>query len=337
MRRTWMRWVGTTLVATGFVSGCVTSSTSGSRPLAQTLTGTWQPSALSADANPSLNSASPAASAVEEAPQDPYGKLPQQAVATSAMSGSVVLASLKQAGSSLTESLRIQPKITEAADPVKLNNQPANSQKVGADLHYHAGYFFETQHKLPDAAAHYREALQTTPDDIRCLAAYGRVQDQLGNPTEAESYLRRACQLAPQDPAPLSDLAQCYARRQNWEAAIPCAQEAIRLQPANQGNRVRLAGILLDAGRETEAVQELASVHGEALAHYQIGCLLYERRATEAAKQHVQRSLELKPYFATAQQTLDRWQAAANRENTLAKQTIARNALPAPRRLPVAN
>jgi tetratricopeptide (TPR) repeat protein len=206
--------------------------------------------------------------------------------------------------------LKIPEKVIPAVDPVKLDNQPANAAQVAADLHYHAGYFLEAQQKPVEAAIHYRDVLQKSPDDARAVAGYGRVQEQLGNTVEASQYLQRACELAPRDPAPFNDLAQFHARQSNLDAAIQYQRQAVSLGPTNQVYRSTLAKFLVDAGRSDEAVQQLAAAHGEAAAHFQVSCLLQDRGQTELARNHLQHSLVLNPNLAPARQMWDRWQAA---------------------------
>ena len=95
-----------------------------------------------------------------------------------------------------------------ARRPDQTRQCAGRSNQVAADLHCHAGYFFETQKKYAEASSHYRDAMTKSPRDARALAGYGRVQDQLGNRIEADQYLMKACEVAPQDPGPRGDLAQ---------------------------------------------------------------------------------------------------------------------------------
>lgn len=266
MKLRWIRGAWCVVAATAISQGCATPS--------------WM-TTTSTDSTQSglhLGAASSEADAQSTLPRDPYGDLPQQAMATSTSSGGVVLASLKQAGSSISNALKIQPKVTEVVDPVKLDNGPKNQQQVAADLHYHAGYFFETQLKYVEAAAHYRDALKTAPQDAKVLAGYGRVQNQLGNPLEAEAYLTKACESAPQDPTYRSDLAACLARRQKWDGAIEQARYAVKLSPTETRYRLGLAELLVDSGHTDEAFRELAGAFGEAGAQQQISAILAARR-----------------------------------------------------------
>jgi predicted negative regulator of RcsB-dependent stress response len=233
------------------------------------------------------------------APTDGYGAMPKQPIQMGTTTGAL-LAPIRQAGDSIAKALQIKPKVSTADDPVKLDNQPDDKERVAADLHYHAGYFFESQQKFTEAAAHYRSALDRSPKQSLYLAAYGRMQDQLGNRAEAEDFLRRACELAPQDPAPLQDLAQCYARRQDLERAIQCLEKAVTLQPTNAIYRSHLARILIEAGRPDDAVRNLATVHGEANAQMVVASFLNERKRKDATQQGIRTASGIDPNLRSA-------------------------------------
>lgn len=225
--------------------------------------------------------------------------------------GGVVLASLANVGKKLSQAIQIPTSVTPAVDPVKLDNAPANTTEVAADLHYRAGHFFEMQEKPAEAASHFREALQKSPQDARALAGYGRALARLGNTVEAEAYLTKASAQAPQDPAPHHDLAQFYSQQKNLEAAIRCEQKAVELQPNNPQYRVALASLLLDSGNHADAAHVLAAVFGDAMACFHVGCMLNDRQQSQLARQYMQQSLALNPGLAPAREKLDRWGFAA--------------------------
>jgi tetratricopeptide (TPR) repeat protein len=321
MRCGWSLWFGTVLTTTALTSGCTTPTLFGPRSAAQSAT-----SATSASPVQESNASSALSSQANSSE-----KLVKPAQSATTSTSEIALASLLQAGKSVSNALKIQPKISPFLDPVKLDNQPANSAQVAADLHYHAGFFRENQQDYMAAAAHYREVLQKSPNDVRALAGYGRVQDQMGNTVEAEDYLRRACELAPRDPALWNDLAQSHLRRGNLDMAIRCQEQTVTLQSTNGLYRAALAKLLVATERPDEAVLQLAAVHGDAMAHFQVACLLHERQATDLARVHLQKSLELNPSLAPARQMLDRWQmAVAGLTPNRPDQTASSTRLPAP-------
>ncbi|MGE3779703.1 MAG: tetratricopeptide repeat protein, partial [Pirellulaceae bacterium] len=236
---------------------------------------------------------------------DPLGTPPPQAaVAASGFSGSMVLASMRQAGTSVAKSLQIQPKVIPAPDPVKLDSFGAADQSVAAELHYHAGRVFETQNSLPSAAAHYRDALARSPRDVKLLVSYARVLDRMGNVQEADKLYRQAIEIDPNNASTYNDLAMCHARHGNVDLALGTLQRAVRLEPANPLFRNNFAVVLVDADRHEEAFQHLRDAHGEAIAHYNLGYLLLERNARDAAVFHFQRALNVDPGLDVARDML---------------------------------
>jgi tetratricopeptide (TPR) repeat protein len=225
--------------------------------------------------------------------------------AASAFSGSGMLASFQRTRESFVDAMRIQPKVIPAADPVKLDNQPADMNSAAADLHYHAGRMFEAHGSTEVAAAHYRDALSRAPNDVKLLTGYARIQDKLGNVPEADAAYKRAIELNPSDGSAYNDLAMCHARHGNLDVAMGTLQRAINLEPGNKLYRNNLALVLVDSGRQDEAFQHLVAAHGEAVAHYNLGYMLLERKSQEAAAAHFRQALALNPQLNVARQLLD--------------------------------
>jgi Tfp pilus assembly protein PilF len=222
-----------------------------------------------------------------------------------ASSSAAVAASLRNTRNSISSALTIQPRVTPASDPTRLDSRPANANLVSADLHYHAARVYEATNSLESATAHYRDALIRSPNDPKLVLSYSRVQDRAGNFQEAEAGYRRAIALAPNDAKAFNDLAMCHNRQGKWDSAIGNLQHAIQLDPANPLYRNNLALVLVDAGRSAEALPQLVAVHGEAAAHYNLGYMLLDRKLTAEAEQHFTRALELNPQLTQARQMLE--------------------------------
>lgn len=316
-----MRGAGTAKIASLLLAGistcgCVTSGPWGGSPEASPYVPAATAASLPAPANNATapTSAAPA-TPTPTSPSTPLGQAtqpgtplglpaPSMAIPYPTSMGAAILASLRETRDLLLDAVAIEPHVTPAADPVRLDSQPANAQAVSADLHYHAGRMFESSHSWSTAASHYQSALARSPNDVRLLISHARAQDRLGNFAEAEATYRRAIELSPNDTRALNDLAMCYARQQNWDAAIGNLQRAIRLDPSNPLYRNNLALILVDAGRPYEAFEHLVTAHGEAIAHYNLGHMLLQRNLPTEAEQHFRRALELNPQLAEAQKML---------------------------------
>ncbi|MCB2097689.1 MAG: tetratricopeptide repeat protein, partial [Parvularculaceae bacterium] len=66
----------------------------------------------------------------------------------------------------------------------------------------------------------YERVLAETPDDARALSLYGLALLQAGRPSEAETPLRRAVELQPNDPGYKSGLAELYFKTGDDETAL---------------------------------------------------------------------------------------------------------------------
>jgi superkiller protein 3 len=172
-------------------------------------------------------------------------------------------------------------------------------------LHYHAAKVFESNNSLEVAARHYQDAIAKAPQDARLHTAYARLLDRAGRFTDAEAEYRKAIELNPKDASALNDLAMCNNRQQRWDAAVSLLQQAIQKDPGNPLYRNNLALVLIDAGRPVDAFNQMASVHGEAGAHYNLGYMLLDRGKRQEAEQHFARALELNPQLAQARQMLE--------------------------------
>lgn len=254
------------------------------------------------------NSPSTAAASTAPATQplmNPWGAVPGVAgTATMSPGGQGLAHALLDSTDLLTEGFRLKPHVVHAVDPVRLDSRPANAAAVASDLHFHAGRVFEGKNSLASAAGHYRDALSRNPNDVPVLLSYARVQDRMGNYAEAEASYYRVLALNPLEASAHNGLGLCFARQAKWDVAMQAIQEAIRLQPENSLYRNNLALILLDVGRVDEAFGQLAAVHGEAGAYYNLGYLLFERQRHEEAQWHFARALELNPHLEQARQML---------------------------------
>ena len=61
-------------------------------------------------------------------------------------------------------------------------------------------------------------------------------------------------------------------------------RQAVKLEPKRKLYRNNLATVLVDMGRTDEAWDELSSVHTPAVAHYNLGYLLYQGAVPEVQR-----------------------------------------------------
>lgn len=153
---------------------------------------------------------------------------------------------------------------------------------------------------FPGAIKQYELALAKDPSHQAALLGMAHIFDSQGNLNKAMVYYRQAVKAHPQDATGHNDLGLCYARQNRLQEAAQSLERAVQLEPNNPRYRNNIAKVLVEMGYPEPAFAHLAEAHGEAVAHYNVGCLLYERGDREGALEH----------FATAYE-MDRTMAAA--------------------------
>ncbi len=216
--------------------------------------------------------------------------------------GNPFLASLRSTSASIGDALTIDPKVIPAADATSLASQTPD---VGADLHCRAAQVYEGQQNISAAISHYQKALAISPGEPRILVGFGRLYDRQNDLHRAQGYYQQALQLDPNHCPALNALGISYAKQGNLDAAIAHISKAAQLQPASPRYKNNLANVLVDAGRTGEAYTQLASVHGEAVAHYNLGYLLLQQGKTDLARQELGLALQANPYLQQARQVLN--------------------------------
>lgn len=218
-----------------------------------------------------------------------------------ASTGSGWLASLRSSGAAVGDAFSIKPQTIPAVDPTSLANRPGD---VGGALNYHAAKVYEADGNIAGAMALYQKSLQMTPNDTLAMIGYARLLDRTGNFRESERLYLQVIELEPKNVVAMNDLGMIYARQGMLDSALAALSQAVQLQPSNQRYRNNIAIVLIDAGRPDEAFGQLAAVHGEATAHYNLAFLLTRRNMNDQAVGHLQQALAMNPQLTPARQLL---------------------------------
>ncbi|MBP89677.1 MAG: hypothetical protein CMJ64_23710 [Planctomycetaceae bacterium] len=263
---------------------------------------------------PAPNDAFSTANGFDDSSREPYSQLaqafPQQKVVTPnssvappsnrvQASGNQFLTSMHKMAGSFTDAITPNTRVIPASDPTSLSGP---HHAAGADLNYHAARVYESQGKTKSAAGLYEKSLQMAPDQASTLVAYARLLDREGNFGKAESLYHRAIAVEPANTVALNDLGMMYARQGRLSDAAANVSRAIQLQPMNQRYRNNMAIVLIDAEHFEEAFNNLAAVHGEANAHYNLAFLLLQRKMHAEAAYHLNQALALNPQLEPARQ-----------------------------------
>jgi Flp pilus assembly protein TadD len=218
------------------------------------------------------------------------------------------VASIREAANTVVDAFTLEPKVVPAYDPVSLGGQP---QQVDSDLHIQAARVFEAQGNMTAAIGHYHRALAAQPNDPKLLSGLARLHDRLGDYSQAQAAYARAMQIDPQNPRALNDLAMCHARNGAPDASVNLLERAAKLAPNSKRYRNNLAAVLVQLGRYEDAYKNLAVVHGDAVAHYNLGYLLTQGDQNALAQQHFARALQIDPNLVPARKMLGKIQAAS--------------------------
>lgn len=108
----------------------------------------------------------------------------------------------------------------------------------------------------PAAIAHYRTAMEMQPNNPLILNNLAWALGQTKDPKAVE-YAEAANQLAPDQPALMDTLATLLADTGKLDRALVLSERAVRLSAQDPGLKLTYAGILIKAGKKSEAKQQL--------------------------------------------------------------------------------
>lgn len=201
-----------------------------------------------------------------------------------------------------------KPQIEPATDATRLD---APSKKVGPDMYVAVARLMEQQSKFPEAEAQYEMALKKAPNDQNALIGLARLHDRQGQSAKAVALYERAVKAHPKSALVHNDVGLCFARQKQLDRSLQSLNKAVELQPENARYRNNLATVLVEAGRTSEALQHLSRNGSQAVAHYNVGFLLYKRGQQGEAVQHLQQAIALDPELTPAREMLAQWGAPA--------------------------
>jgi tetratricopeptide (TPR) repeat protein len=213
-------------------------------------------------------------------------------------------ASWKKTTTAVGGAFAAKPKTEDSPnDPLRLDS-PA--KKVGPEVHVAAARLLENQSKFDQAQAEYEKALKLAPNDVNAIVGLARLHDRQGRSREALGLYQKALKAQPKNGLVYNDLGLCYARQKQVELALGALGKAVELQPDNAKYRNNLATVLVDSGREEEALKHLTMATPPAVAHYNIGFLLAQKGRSGDALRHCQQALAIDPSLTPAREMMAR-------------------------------
>jgi tetratricopeptide (TPR) repeat protein len=233
--------------------------------------------------------------------------MPTPAETASASPWQKVKASFTSSSKKVADAATPKEQHIKAKDPLALS---APSKKPGADLYVPAARIHESTGDYAAAAGQYERALAVDGNDLAALVGYGHLLDRQRKHTEATLYYERATKAHPTSAAAWNDLGLCYSRRSKTDRAMleksmAALRRAVELNPEKKLYRNNIAAVLVEAGRDGEALTHLMAAHDPATAHYNLGYLSNQQGRLDAARHHFAEALRLNPQMHAARSFLD--------------------------------
>lgn len=214
--------------------------------------------------------------------------------------------SMKHGTAKVADALTPDPQ--NAVDPLSLSKEP---EHVDADFYLALARHQERAGQHEGAEKQYRKALKLEPYNLSALIGYAHLLDRQNRLDEAIGLYRTACEKHPSEAAVFNDLGLCYARQSKLAESLQALEKAVALQPERKLYRNNIATVLVEFGRLDAALSHLQSVHGPAIAQYNLAFLLHEKGDISAAADHFTSALAADPSLSEARD----WLARIEREH----------------------
>jgi hypothetical protein len=193
--------------------------------------------------------------------------------------------------------------VTSSGAPIE--SVTAGKKKMGPELYVATAAIYEKAGRFEEATDQYEKALKVSPNHLVTMLSYAHMLDRQGRLEQASQIYVAAVKTHPKEAAAHNDLGLCYARRNMPAEAIQSLTKATELMPNRELYRNNLASVLVEQNKSDEALAQLKAVHGESVAHYNLGYLLQQRGREQLAASHFQRAAMLDPSLVAARQWAD--------------------------------
>ena len=178
-------------------------------------------------------------------------------------------------------------------------------EPLDADFHVTLAGVQEQSGNFQGAEDQYKRALEIDSDCLPAMLGYGRLKDRQQHHEEALSLFRKATQKHPKQPSAWNDLGLCYGAKNKFAEAAAALERAVELEPTRKLYRNNLAAVLVKMNRSEEAFQQLAAVHPQAVAKYNIGYLLTKQNERQLAYRYFNDALIADPNLKEARESRD--------------------------------
>jgi tetratricopeptide (TPR) repeat protein len=180
--------------------------------------------------------------------------------------------------------------------------------KDPAALHLAYGRFEEQIGQPGEAHASYEKALAENPHAIEAVLGIARLDQLADKPKEAEAGFQKALKMKPGDPAVMACCGQFYASQSRWPDAMRYLNAAVKAAPRVPIYKHQLAVVATRAGDINTGLAMFTQLVGPDKAHYNVAFLLARDGKTELAAQECRAALAINPKFEPAKAMLDQMQ-----------------------------
>lgn len=238
--------------------------------------------------------------------QSPSSTMPEPAPPQPKAEEFGVMSSLKKLGDTVSAPFKKTPekKTPPVAedDPVQLTSKTA---PPGPSLYVSLAKLQEKAGKNESALEKYEQALELDPKYLPALLGIARLHDRTGDYEKALAAYKKATVVHPDSAAAFNDLGLCYARANRLTDSVTALQRAVAIDGEKALYRNNLATVLVEVGRSDEAYRTLVKIHGEGIAHYNVGYLLNKRGETQRALEQFRLAAKSDPNLAPAKQWIE--------------------------------
>jgi tetratricopeptide (TPR) repeat protein len=172
--------------------------------------------------------------------------------------------------------------------------------KDPASLHLAYGKFQEQIGQPAEARKSYDAAIRDDPQSTDAILGLARLDQLAGNAKDAEAGFQKALRLKQGDPKCLASLGQFYVSQKRWPEAFQSLNAAIAAAPKDTFYKHELAVAKTASGDLNAGLALFSQLVGPEKAHYNVAYLLRQEGKTEAAVQECHLALRINPKFEPA-------------------------------------
>jgi tetratricopeptide (TPR) repeat protein len=172
--------------------------------------------------------------------------------------------------------------------------------KDPAALHLAYGKFQEQTGQPVEARKSYDAALRDDPQSTDAILGLARLDQLADKPKDAEAGFQKALRIKPGDGKCLASLGQFYVSQKRWPEAFESLNAAIAASPKDTFYKHQLAVAKTASGDIESGLALFSQLVGPEKAHYNVAFLLKQQGKTQAAVQECQVALRFNSNFEPA-------------------------------------